>query len=221
MNTSPATQLIAKKKKTKLQNNLLIAAIVASNCSSYTIEGRLANRKRKQMVWAERVDSLTSAEFTRRYRIDLEGFNDILEKIRPALESGSCKSVPPELKLSMALRWVAGGSYLDVADLHGVNPSTFYGKCLWPTIHAIDEAYELPLLHYLEETKQTGSFEAFENLAEEFDKKSNGMVVGCIGALDGLAVKIEKPDVTDPSSYYCRKGESSRLLLRKTGLHWH
>ena len=37
----------------------------------------------------------------------------------------------------MALRYLAGGSALDIMYLHGVGRSTFYA-CLWPTLRALD-----------------------------------------------------------------------------------
>ena len=187
----------------ELRKKLLVAAIAAAS-ANYTVVGKQPNKARRQMVWQERVASLSAKEFERRYRMDLEGFNQVLEKIRPAF-GPMCENVPtqvpPELKLSMALRWMAGGSYLDIADLHGVDESTFY-KHLWPTIEAIDAAYELPLLAMLDNV-EAGSLGP---LIDAFDEKSAGMIRGCFGALDGIAVKIEKPDTADAASYYCRKG---------------
>lgn len=185
------------------KKRLLITAM-ATTSQHVIVEDRQPNRSRHQMVWAERVASLTHKEFRQRYRMDLGGFNEVLEKIRPAfppMRSNVPSQVPPELKLSMALRWMAGGSYLDIADLHGVAVQTFYA-CLWETIEAIDAAYELPLMRYLDQVEQG----ALEHLIEGFDRKSSGLIRGCFGAIDGLAVKIEKPDTADAGSYYCRKG---------------
>jgi hypothetical protein len=186
----------------ELRKKLLIGIIAAAS-ANHAIDKR-PNRARHQMVWEERVASLSDSEFEQRYRLDLEGFNQVLEKIRPALgrvHENVPTQVAPELKLSMALRWMAGGSYLDIADLHGVEVSTFY-KHLWTTIEAIDAAYELPLLAMLDNIEQ-GSLAP---LIDGFDEKSAGVIRGCFGAVDGLAVKIEKPDTVDASSYYCRKG---------------
>ena len=83
------------------------------------------------MVWQQRVRSLTPAEFKRTYRMTLKTFNAVLRNIRPAIMS-SVKSrkkarrdlggaVAAELKLSMTLRYLAGGSYLDIYQMHGVS----------------------------------------------------------------------------------------------------
>ena len=76
----------------------LLAALIASESTS--IEGRLANRPRQQMVWAERLDSLTDQQFRQRYRINKDGFHEILEKIRPSLAPPRPNGVRAELKLS-------------------------------------------------------------------------------------------------------------------------
>jgi hypothetical protein len=47
--------------------------------------------------------------------------------------------VSPELKLSMTLRWLAGGSYLDIYQMHGVSYTQF-NKSLWMTIDAMNDA---------------------------------------------------------------------------------
>ena len=198
------TKLIKKQiAGNELRKKLLVAAIAAAS-ANYTVVDKQPNRNRRQMKWNERVASLTAKEFEQRYRLDLEGFNQVLERIRPFLgpsHAHAPSQVPPELKLSMALRWMAGGSYLDIADLHGVEVSTFY-KHLWTTIEAIDAAYELPLIAMLDNVEEG----ALGPLIDGFDEKSAGMIRGCFGAVDGLAVKIEKPQTADASAYYCRKG---------------
>ena len=45
-------------------------------------------------------------------------------------------------------------------------------------------------------------------ISEAFGESSSGTFIGCFGALDGLAVRIECPSsnvVPDPSAYFCRK----------------
>ena len=89
-----------------------------------------------------RVQALSPNEFRRTYRMDLACFNKILSTIRDDLECKAPESVrgaeiTPEIKLSMTLRWLAGGSYLDIYQMHGVSYSSFQ-KALWQTIDAID-----------------------------------------------------------------------------------
>ena len=190
-------------ERRKKRRKALVLGAACLTSSHYIVEGWVANRTRVRMVWAVRRDSLTELEFRQRYRLDKGGFAEVLQAIKPHLTPprAQCPSqVEPELKLSMFLRWVAGGADLDIADMHGVARSTFYHH-LWEVAEAIEEAYELPLLDAVD--KMDSRLEQFE---EGFANMSHGVLRGCIGAIDGLAVKIEKPRTVDASAYYCRKG---------------
>ena len=63
-----------------------------------------------------------------------ESFLELLDLAREGLERDEIQGlrssyggvVSPELRLSMTLRWLAGGSYVDIAIIHGVAISTFY-----------------------------------------------------------------------------------------------
>ena len=102
------------------------------------------------MVWEDRVASLTADEFKRTYRMPKATFDFVLERIRRRITSKAPKKarrdthgpVPAELLLSMALRFLAGGSYLDIYQMHGVGKSTLY-HAIPMVSHAI--ATEFPL----------------------------------------------------------------------------
>jgi hypothetical protein len=107
-------------------------------------------KKRKRMVWKDRVDSLTDAEFKRTYRMTLDTFNAVLDQIRSKISRKDPKksrrdlhgAVAAELQLSMTLRYLAGGSYLDIYQMHGVSRTTFYDTI--PLVcFAIVEAFPL------------------------------------------------------------------------------
>ena len=50
----------------------------------------------------------------------------------------------------------------------------------------------------------------FNELSESFSRDFDGVFQGCIGALDGMAVKIQRPTISEllrnPGQYFCRKG---------------
>ena len=139
-------------KRLKLRERIMSAVtITAALCAVINAETpgqhipRANRRFQHRMVWEQRLNSLTDRQFQRRYRIDKGGFAAILEKIKPHMPPRHRKSgVPNELKLSMTLRWLAGGSYLDISDLHGVHPATMY-RHVWQTMRAIDKAYHFQL----------------------------------------------------------------------------
>ena len=91
-------------------------------------------KKQKRMVWKDRVYSLTDVEFKRTYRMTLDMFDAVLDQIRSKISRKDPKksrrdlhgAVPAELQLSMALPYLAGGSYLDIYQTHGVSRTTFY-----------------------------------------------------------------------------------------------
>lgn len=181
-----------------------IATIVAA---SHRAKHRRPRHKRTLMDWAVRDASLTTHEFISRYRVDRAGFQEILEKIAPHLprmRPHIVGQIRNELKLSCTLRWLAGGAYQDICDLHGIHKSTCF-EHIKQVLYAIDKAYELPLMGMLKRR----DMDALQKLADAYDAKTHGVVAGCIGAIDGLAVKIERRVVAgevNPSAYKVHKG---------------
>lgn len=113
---------------------------------------------RQRMHWPTREHSLSNREFKKRYRLSKEAFNTLLGKLSPAIsrrDTFGGLAVPPELCLSMTLRWLAGGHHLDIADMHGVGTATFFAV-LWRTVSAITrvEHMRFPLDDY-EQLKET------------------------------------------------------------------
>ena len=81
------------------------------------------------MDWAERLRQIgDEKEFQLRYKLSRRLFSRVCDAIRPYVEAhdekqanrGSGGLISAELRLSMALRYFAGGHYIDIADLHGV-----------------------------------------------------------------------------------------------------
>ena len=99
------------------------------------------------------MDRLDPSVFKKMFRLDWSSFDELLEIITPYLihcnearaknSSGSC--ITPKTRLAVTLRWLAGASSLDLCFAWGVAHSTFFSdrRVLWPTIEAIDDAFEL------------------------------------------------------------------------------
>jgi len=173
-------------------------------------------RAKERMVWEERVASLTAKQFRRRYRMTHEAFDYVLEQIEPHLPKQRANvpdQIPNELLLSMALRWAAGGSFLDIADMHGVSEKRFY-PLLWITMQAIVDG--LPALELMERLDKVAEG-ALAPLAAEFDRKSGNLFTGCIGAVDGIHIKIQKPDVHG-AAFFCYKGVGSTTAANYSDL---
>ncbi len=118
-----------------------------------------------------------------------------VEKITPHLvernevkaKNSSGSSVTPKTRLAVTLRWLAGASHLDLCFAWGVAHSTFYSKrgVLWPTIEAIDDAFELGFL--------CTDVSRLEELAKGFSEHSGGILDGCVLAVDGFGVRTRCP----------------------------
>ena len=107
------------------------------------------------------------------------------------------------LRVAMTLRYLAGGSYLDLCYIFGVRKSTFY-SLVWQTLELLDKCPALPDMTLEQDVHNQQRCRA---LAAGFNRRTGGgHVNGCIGALDGMALKIEAPNTSDNfHKYFCRK----------------
>ncbi|KAL7545061.1 hypothetical protein ACHAWF_014107 [Thalassiosira exigua] len=198
------------------------------------------NRKyRQRKSWAEFQSKLTDKQFRRYFRMSRECFQLLCEKIQTNVGERSFKSeqyladvregnvtqVHPllksmihchdestggficgEIKLALTLRLLAGGSYLDLALLF---------ECGWS--HAYNIFHEVLEKWILDDkfvqmngVEYCTDVERMKNVATDFSRTSNGVINGCIGAIDGWIVKIARPTKKDgvynPGSFYSRKG---------------
>jgi hypothetical protein len=183
----------------------VVKKVVKTSARSKKFTGVRIKKSRTRMDWIKRRDGLTEHEFRKRYRLSKELFADVVRQLTPYVASvrqmvGSNSPIPIELQLSMTLRYLAGGAVVDIIDLHGVAYSTFY-TCLWRTLEALDKAFKLSF----DVTDNT----EMANLEEGFAQLTGHVLRGIVGALDGLAIKIQKPwvqEVPDPMAFFNRKG---------------
>lgn len=130
--------------------------------------------------------------------------------VRPSTGGGAINtcggSMSGEVRVAIFLRLLAGASYLDLMVIFQVTHDPVYRSfrmvCDW-----VNRSFTFPLVPALE-TEDTEYFKAIS--ATFADGSSRGHFTGCIGALDGVAIRIRKPtlsrDIRDPGSYFCRKG---------------
>jgi hypothetical protein len=90
----------------------------------------------------------------------------------------------PELRLYVAIRYLAGGSYSDICYFCCISKTAFYA-CLRQVIHAINKAIVV---------KFPSSPEECALAAADFEKVSHrGVFKNCVGALDGFLLEIRTP----------------------------
>lgn len=123
----------------------------------------------------------------------------LCEKIQ--LNAGQELPVPDRLRLDvfMTLRYLAGASYLDIAAVTRVPISSIY-KRIDETLASIDRCLSISF--------PSDDEDQLKSISQGFSR-GRSPLKGCVGAMDGLAIKIQEPsllDVPNPSVYYNRKG---------------
>ncbi len=103
---------------------IVIGAIVID---ANTPRERIGNKHRDRIGAMREVAELTDAQFKQRFRMKRPAFEGLLQTIRHDLERNegmairsSKEPVFPYLQLCICLRYLAGGSYLDIASLYKV-----------------------------------------------------------------------------------------------------
>jgi DDE superfamily endonuclease len=134
-------------------------------------------------------------------------FSSLLNVIRPDLERdgkmalrSSGGRIEPEKRHALTLRLLAGASYLDIMMLFGISRSSCCAVC-HETVDRILGRLHHPGLPF-------DGLRNIQTISREFTESRIPInhVVGCVGAADGIAVKIAKPrDCFVPRNYYCRK----------------
>ena len=112
-----------------------------------------------------------------------------------------------EIKIALSLRLLAGGSYLDLALLFETSFSYAYEIIH----HVVRYWFNDNNLINISGRDFFNNEDALKESSEEFARRSDGIMWGTVGAIDGWLVKIKKPTVkgdgvSNPGLFYCRKG---------------
>jgi hypothetical protein len=163
------------------------------------------------------LNDIPEGRFKRMFRVTKATFAMVLDRIRPMIgkrcglknnENNSKMVIPPELKLAATLRWLAGGSYLDIAPLYSLSIESFHHPQgpLWPTIEAINQQFSFNF--------DVSDKDKLEECSLGFYEMSKHRLEGCVMALDGLVVQVKLPsDVDNQVSYRNRKGCFALVVL--------
>lgn len=189
---------------------------------------RMGNLARDRETVQQEIDQLPHNVFKQMFRIDRTTFEEILRKIEPFVEAPTNESmsrrqvsgcrgslISTRMKLYCALRFLAGGSYLDICFGFKVGFGSFFADSkygiVWPILEAIDKAYQI----YLDMDNQ----EEMQKLAEEFaaiDRNSADVFNGVVMAVDGWVLETRQPykgEVRNVMSYRNRKGVWGCVVL--------
>ena len=100
------------------KKRVCVVAAILDEVKSFRVIGRSPNIFRDRNRILGKILSMDDDLFTRHYRLYREDFFDLLDKIRPEMDFGKKYhpyAIDPIIRLCVALRFLGGGSYLDIA----------------------------------------------------------------------------------------------------------
>jgi hypothetical protein len=156
------------------------------------------------------MDSMGANEFLRHFRMTRAAFDKLLAEISPLLVqrnvqqaiNSSGSPLTARTKLAVTLRWLAGGSYLDITRLYGVATKSFFhaNGPLWPVIDAINAAFSIEFP--IDDT------EYLDRVSRGFARFTDQRMTKCVSAIDGWLMETRQPnlgEVASVNAYYNRK----------------
>ena len=188
--------LIAEELFDGNDNDLLLEAFLRSVGIVYgeSVETRSKSVFEQRLLWHECSERhVARGTFKRRLRMDKESFDKLLSYVcddllvdeKQANKRGG--AVIPELCLCCTLRWLAGGSHLDITDVAGIAKTTFY-NATWRTITALVLCPQLSLHFPSTEQELLDAVGGFASISTECAMKN------CVGVVDGYLMRIKVPN---------------------------
>jgi DDE superfamily endonuclease len=180
-------------------------------------------RQRKRRTVRSLLQEMGDGYFRRMYRTTKSRFMELLTLLKPYFNVSKKATspmmqrtpngvIPPEIRLSAALCYFAGGSPYHIALMHGISHTAVFDRCVWIVVDAI---HKCPAL----EIKYPESHDEQLKIAEGFKNKSSVEIEICAGAIDGLLVWTEQPTKSD-----CKdmgKGQREFFCGRKHKFGWN
>ena len=153
------------------------------------------------------VKVLGPEKFKKSFRMSYPTFKLLLSQVRDLLhrplkrgtEYRRCK-VPPEIRLAITLRILGGGSYIDLMLAYHIEECTIR-RIFHQTCDVLTSRLQLK--------RFPKTMAGMRQIARNFQSSRRGTnpLPGCVGALDGICIKIKKPQPCEnPAMFYCRKG---------------
>lgn len=128
----------------------------------------------------------------RRLRMRKDSFDKLVALLGDALDVDGAAAnkrggaILPEICLYCTLRYLAGGSYLDITDIAGISQSSFY-RVVWKTITAIVQCSALRIVFPATDEEVKGAIGGFASVSTE------GVIKNCAGVVDGYLLRIRVP----------------------------
>lgn len=107
----------------------------------------------------------------------------VVDERMTIVSSGS--AISAAWRLAIALRMYAGSRLCDAADIARVTDSTVW-PVVWQVTDAILSEFGLPDFDVSDVARM-------QTISDGFAMRSDGVMTGCVGAVDGMAVMIRRP----------------------------
>ena len=192
---------------------VVVAMAIIVQLAHVERKNRMANRARNREYALTEMTEMSESHFKRMFRMSKPTFDILVEKLfdllgeepfdelQAARSSGSHTSI--RTRLACTLRWLAGGSYIDICFEFGVAPGSFFvdGGVLWGTMHCLNDLFDIGLPVHDEGQ--------LRRMADEFKYWSKNTMTNCVLAIDGWVCRTRCPtkkEVELPMSYRNRHG---------------
>ncbi|CAM9931598.1 unnamed protein product, partial [Heterosigma akashiwo] len=165
------------------------------------LEQKVQRVVRERLDWEKEAElSLAEGDFRSTYRMSKASFDILLRKLEPSLNGRWCgrwhkREITSACKLAATLRYLAGGSAIDIRRCFGISKRYFY-KVVRKTVDAINALDDQDLNIFFPRDHA-----AQMKIADGFKRKSgHGVMSGCAGCVDGLLVQIRLPRSTETNA---------------------
>ena len=169
------------------------------------VKKRKAKWEHERMSWHSHVKKLCHEDaFEKTYRMSLRAFKKLVYLLESDVignfsKCGTATPIYPEIVLAIGIRWLAGGSYIDIRHAYGCSIASIY-RCRDLFLEAVLNCDYLKII--FPKTRSD-----LVKLAIAFEQKSTeGLIRGCVGAIDGFLATISRPTLRDcgnnPGAFY-------------------
>lgn len=166
------------------------------------------------------------------YRMDRVSFWKLHALLKPYIKKVSRKAAcidarkrkggaPPNgkisssVRLSVAIRYFAGGDPLDISLVHGISHSEVF-RSVWFVVDAVHLCPELEIKFPTDHDRQ-------RQIAKDFQDKNKANFGNCVGAIDGILIWINRPSRKDlkrmkigAKKFFCGRKKKFGLNMQAT-----
>lgn len=209
------------KKKKKRKMIVLTAAFLST--IPVTLDKRDSSFFRLRLKWDAHVTKLNREgpnAFYSMYRMHYPSYmklcsliEDAVRKNFDTVNSKADSPITTPIALHCCLRWLSGGSHHDIRVIAGISKAAFYHyahRCIDAIIHCDELSFTFPKTP-LEIERAALGFKAIS---------LNGIMDGCVAAMDGILIKIKTPSTSEVgnvkaffSGHYHAYGVNVQVLL--------